>query len=306
MNRTPWTKPKSSLPSDRIPPSRKPNQSNQAKGKGKQNEVPKSKEVKRLEELRDGLASLSSSSGVRDPKGGCFCQARTHSLSPYTPLCKSCGLIFCSINSPHFLCPHCSQSLLSSLTRDSLLARIEQELSDTLLKEERDREHLIEEARRAAGAFPTLQGSAPPFNPLGLPSGLDSHPINQSHKVLSLNSKTKKIKVSTKTTPLPTSVSMPSSFPLEPIEKISPRVPKPPSEVPFIDSAQMVKHPGDPTRPWAPFLEDLRVTYVSLPKTPSASVVRDEGGGGGGDGGGKSKGKRNMVVPGSGGRVRGG
>ena len=48
-------------------------QSKQPEGsKGKQKESPKSEEVRRLEELKNRLASFKGSE--TDPKGGCYCQ----------------------------------------------------------------------------------------------------------------------------------------------------------------------------------------------------------------------------------------
>lgn len=72
--RTPWLQKASSLPSDRIA---SPRQAKAApKGKQLQNDaaIPKSREVRRLEQLRDGLAGLGDSAPIRDPKGGCYCQ----------------------------------------------------------------------------------------------------------------------------------------------------------------------------------------------------------------------------------------
>ena len=75
MHHTAWTKKAaSSLPSDRIPPRTQtpPQTKAKAKGKQKENNPPKSKEVRALEKLRDDLRKASGRE--RDPKGGCFCQ----------------------------------------------------------------------------------------------------------------------------------------------------------------------------------------------------------------------------------------
>lgn len=72
MHRTPWSKQTSSLPSDRIPPANRssPVPRSRAGGKQKDTAPPKSKEVRKLEGLRDGLNNFKG----KDPEGGCFCQ----------------------------------------------------------------------------------------------------------------------------------------------------------------------------------------------------------------------------------------
>lgn len=88
MHHTAWTKPKGGiLPSDRIPPKTQPPSqmskgTNKGKGKNKQKdaEMPKSKEVRGLEKLRDDLRKASGKE--RDPKGGCFCQGLYPRVSP--------------------------------------------------------------------------------------------------------------------------------------------------------------------------------------------------------------------------------
>lgn len=85
-HRTAWTN-ASSLPSDRIPPaSKQPAPGGNAhKSKRKQQEVPKSKEVKRLEQLRDGLKNTQSV--LKDPEGGCFCLGEFFFIRNLEKLC---------------------------------------------------------------------------------------------------------------------------------------------------------------------------------------------------------------------------
>ncbi|KAJ7276513.1 hypothetical protein B0H12DRAFT_1227632 [Mycena haematopus] len=238
MRRTAWTANPSSVPSDRIRPSRPPvsNPGKNSKGKGKTvvSEPPKSKAVRQLESLKTGL-SASSGNPQKDPKGGCFCQARDHPLSTYSPLCRGCGLILCEINLPQYSCPHCSASLLTDTQRDALIARLEEQIAETLAKEAVLRERAAEEARRAVGAFPTLGNAAPrPLPEVAVP---------QTRTVISLSSKTKKVTVSSFTTPSP-SPSRPDSR-AESVEEEPVRVPAPPAEVPFSPAAKQ-----DPSRPW--------------------------------------------------------
>ncbi|KAK7683287.1 hypothetical protein QCA50_013549 [Cerrena zonata] len=263
MHRTAWTTHSSSLPSDRIPPANRSSAAPKAKAKGKQNDTtapPKSVEVRKLEKLRKDL----DKSGGQDPKGGCFCQARDHVLSEYIPICRSCGLILCSLNAPCYACPHCATPILTPEGRLALISRIDNEISDTLLREEQQRQRAAEEVRQAEGAFPTLfTSSSKPSE--SAPGTLQSHPVNQSHKVLSLNSKTKKVKVSSFTTHPPSSASI-SKDPEKgmPADLIQ-RVPPPPIDVSFSTRQ------NDTDRPWAR-LDGENAVYVPSTQANNNSI----------------------------------
>ncbi|KAI0033366.1 hypothetical protein K488DRAFT_36800, partial [Vararia minispora EC-137] len=82
--------------------------------------------------------------------------ARIHALSPYTPLCVSCGLILCSLQPTHLPCPSCTSPLLTPTQRDALVAQVQSELDATLASELSERLRAEEAARAAAGAFPSL------------------------------------------------------------------------------------------------------------------------------------------------------
>ncbi|KAF8879168.1 hypothetical protein BD779DRAFT_1552783 [Infundibulicybe gibba] len=201
MPSTPWTKKSFSVPSDRIPsPQSQVSQPKSKKGgKSQPSETPKSARVRQLELLVNALQKYTGAD--KDPLGGCFCQAREHSLSTYSSICRACGLILCSINLPQYVCPHCSTALLTEPARDALLNQLDRQIVDQLAKEERDRQYTIEEARKAAGAFPSLSGSSTPTGRPTTPATQASRPLNQTHKVVSLDSKTKKVTVSTYKTP---------------------------------------------------------------------------------------------------------
>jgi len=168
--------------------------------------------------------------------------AREHELSPYTSICRNCGLILCAINSPHYACPHCSAVLLSDIARSSLSVRLDEEISEQIAKVEEERVRVIQEAREAEGAFPVLPGSpAPSRNP-------SRPPAPQTHKILSLNSKTKKYTVSSYTnTPV-------SSRPASRAESESEvhKVAAPPREVDYVKSTPDQNHPWSNMR-----VEDL-------------------------------------------------
>jgi len=182
-----------------------------------------------------------------------------HTLSPHTPVCRNCGLILCELQQPRYACPHCVSPLISPEARAALEARLETQITDTLAREEEERQHAIGQARAAAGAFPTLATGAS-----GLPSSasdtLASHPANQTHKVLSLNSKTKKVTVASyhASPAISRSASREGSLKDE-VQPEFKRVPPPPSEVPH------AKENRDPHRPWAN-LRGGSVTYVPAPK----------------------------------------
>lgn len=273
MPPTPWSS-SSSLVSDRLRPHAPPpkqQQQNKGKGKGKAPtpEPPKSKAVRVLEARLDG--ARGSNGRTKDPKGGCFCQgkssclpsgcpyarpwtshtmtvyllARNHALSSYLPMCRQCGLILCTLNPPYYACPHCAAPLLDAREREALVGRLEGELVEQMTKEEAARQKAIEEARAAEGAFPTLAGSQMARTPRA---------PTPTRTVLSLNSETKRVTVSSYSAP--TVTSRPASR-VEDREEEG-RVSGPLGEVSCVAEAL------DPGRPWRNVrAEDLR--YVPLP-----------------------------------------
>ncbi|EAU89952.2 hypothetical protein CC1G_08434 [Coprinopsis cinerea okayama7 len=284
--KTPWTKGPSSLPSDRLPPrSSTPKSSStksNSKGKGPQErEEPKSAEVRRLERQIQKLRAASLVDP--DPKGGCFCRARTHPLSPYTPICKACGLVLCSINAPQHPCPHCLTPLLDATTRDDLVLRLTADLSHTIAREIEARERAIEEARRAAGSFPTLSGAPPPPSSSSAGGIPPPHPM-ASHKVLSLTGKNNRVIVSSYTPkPKVTPPSAGQGKDGEEEENVV-RTPPPPDEPPYAR-----RKPG-PDRPFENMLGGGGI-YVPppLPEPSKEDAKRGGGSGEGGRGGGRRK-----------------
>ncbi|KAF8557448.1 hypothetical protein OG21DRAFT_1407142 [Imleria badia] len=246
---TPWSS-SGSLVSDRIrphaPPPKQQQQQNKGKGKGKAStpEPPKSKAVRVLQARFDG--ARGSTGRAKDPKGGCFCQARNHALSSYVPMCQRCGLILCTLNPPYYACPHCASALLDEREREALVWRLEGELTEQVAKEEAERQRVIEDARAAEGAFPTLPGSQ---------VARTSRATTPTRTVLSLNSETKMVTVSSYSTPT-VGLSRPASR-VEDREEEE-RVPGPLGEVNCVTEAL------DPGRPW----RNVRagdVRYVPLP-----------------------------------------
>ncbi|OCF38491.1 hypothetical protein I317_07733 [Kwoniella heveanensis CBS 569] len=148
-------------------------------GKGKQRgsgedkiwDQPKSREVKKLESIKEKLRMVKEGEGQGkvnlDEGVKCFCQARIHTLSSYTPLCQSCGLVICSLHPAHLPCPSCAHALSTPAQLARLILRLEVEIENQLAKEERQRQEAERErlARLAAeaggGAFPTLNGRVP-------------------------------------------------------------------------------------------------------------------------------------------------
>ena len=163
--------------------------------------------------------------------------ARRHDLSPYTPICRHCGLILCALNSPQYACPHCTSPLMTPPARETLIESLDVQIVDILAKEEAARQQAVEDARKAAGAFPALGASASVNSLSAGPGGpLETHPINQTHTVLSLNSKAGKIRMEKRTAVPPTRPSSsltPSSSDTEGLisEKVPRKVPPPLPEV---------------------------------------------------------------------------
>ncbi|KAH9163324.1 hypothetical protein EDB89DRAFT_2078960 [Lactarius sanguifluus] len=144
-----------------------PSKSDKGKGRASTPEPPRSAAVRKLDELLAGLRSSAEptqSQRLKDNRvssahDGCFCQARTHALSEYTPLCTACGLVLCALHPPHRPCPHCTAPLLDPAARAALLVQLEEQRAHTLAEEAAARGRAAEELRMAEGAFPALGGA---------------------------------------------------------------------------------------------------------------------------------------------------
>ena len=261
-HRTPWVH--SHLPSDRIKPSPTTRSIPKNKGKVKQRERPESQKSPAVRKLDSLISKLQKESRRgNDPQGGCFCQgkcywkdcvvlqgtpylflyssARTHDLSPYTPICSHCGLILCSLNQPYYCCPHCSSLLLTEEGKHFLIERCQRELEEQISKEMEEERRLQEQARQAQSDFPLLGPNIP--SRLGTPSQSTPAPAPQSRKVLSINAKTGKATVSSYTTP-PRVITPPQSERTkENVPLQLPRVPPPAVKV----NARGIL---DASRPW--------------------------------------------------------
>jgi len=148
----------------------------------------------------------------KDPKGGCFCLARVHPLSPYTPICPSCGLIICSVNLPQYCCPNCVKNLITDAQRESIINQIDLQLASTITQEAEQKQHALEEAKKLVGAFPSLSGSPSSISPAA----------PQTHKVMSFK-QNNKVVVSSYKPVLPT----PNS---DELEDEPDRIPQPSSD----------------------------------------------------------------------------
>ncbi|KAL7422280.1 hypothetical protein Q5752_002926 [Cryptotrichosporon argae] len=131
-------------------------------------DAPKSKETLRLEGIIDKLREVQEGSGKVAVDGvPCFCQARVHALSAYTPHCPTCGLVLCAQHQPHAPCPSCGAALYTSSALARLILRVQAEADAQAAREQatRDERERARLARLAAesggGAFPTLPGAAP-------------------------------------------------------------------------------------------------------------------------------------------------
>ncbi|KAG8987969.1 hypothetical protein FRB93_004337 [Tulasnella sp. JGI-2019a] len=262
--KTAWVKPQSQPPGNRSNASQKKPQ-----GMPK---FTKSDEVVKIEKLIDALEK-----GVNPKAGqtGCFCMARKHDLSIYTPICHFCGLILCELQSPASPCPSCFSPILSDRDRAALLARLEGEKSHQLAMEaeqreqERIRKQQEREIQAGGGAFPSLATSTSSGSSIPQRGHTPtSDGGGGSHKVLSLNARTKHVTVRTITP----SVSAPNSRPasravtaeeLAEKERMKP-VPAPSDEVNYVKDARA---PAD--RPWMN-LRGPSLTYIPVELDPSS------------------------------------
>src|SRR6266550_1252547 len=209
-----------------------------------------------MNEKRDVFINCAGVSIFPLPSSVFINKARDHALSSYTPICRTCGFILCSMNLPQYACPFCSGALLSPQEKSSLVASLEKQIRDILDREEREREKEAQDAKKAAGEFPTLLNSMKGGQ--SFPGGKEAQ-----HKVLSVKSTTtkggaSKIVVSSRSyssTPVSSRPASrgPDANKEEPGEQM--RVPRPGREPKHADR---VVGPG---RPWENLL-GKSVTYV--------------------------------------------
>lgn len=169
------------------------------------------------------------------------------------------------LNQPYFACPHCQSLLLSEGAKNALIENLQVELAETIVKEEEDAERARNEAKRAEGAFPLLGMNAQtPPNTTASPAPAQKQPQRQAqqqtHKVLSLNSKTKKVTVASYVpAPVPLQSSNSGRSDDGRVNEPKPvRVPPPPREVEL-----------GPASTWAE-LRGRRLTYQPDPAVEEA------------------------------------
>ncbi|KAI6033333.1 hypothetical protein EDC04DRAFT_2880396 [Pisolithus marmoratus] len=225
----------------------------QVKGKSRAG-PPKSKAVSALETR---LHNVEYASG----KERRLFLSREHGLSTYVPLCYGCGLVLCNLNLPHYACPHCGESFFDNTRRSALVAQVLEELKRQVTKEEDERNRAIAEAHKAEGAFPMLPGASGTQGarrPAG--KGTATGP-QSSHKVLSLNSTTKKVTVSSYTNaPI-------SSRSLDQLARARLRVPNQAIKIPPLRETSYVNQPPDPVHPWKN-MQFSDPQYIPPPKDP--------------------------------------
>ncbi|KAM0786273.1 hypothetical protein ACM66B_001753 [Microbotryomycetes sp. NB124-2] len=98
--------------------------------------------------------------GSKASKRSCFCQGRQHSLSPYVPICRSCGLVLCSLNSPISPCASCrNPSLVASTSASTHVEALHAQRERVIAREQRrvEAEHQQAQLERAAIRFPGLE-----------------------------------------------------------------------------------------------------------------------------------------------------
>lgn len=238
--------------------------------------------------------------------GSCFCQSRTHPLSPYTPLCMSCGLVLCSLNPPFHPCPFadCSAPLLAVHAKRALVDQLSAQVAQTIADEEDTRRREDEARVRAAGAFPELgaPGSSSNNNNKLSSAGTSTSTSRQQprvvvaaaaaakasnyttqtrepqqqqfHKVISLSGKGKVTATYTRISPSPSSASLHAKAESE--DTILLRVPPPP------EGPEYVKLDPADLNSKKRLYENLRgegPVYIPLPSEAKARSDAREGSG---------------------------
>ncbi|GAA5933760.1 uncharacterized protein JCM15063_001411 [Sporobolomyces koalae] len=127
-----------------------------------------------LREIDRDLRNFATTTSAK--RSACFCSARQHPLSLYTPICPRCALVLCQLNQPNSPCPSCSHShLLSPALLSSYVAQLEQRRAAILEREQqrRDARALAAERERLAIKFPEL--ASEPIRPTVQPTGYAAH-----------------------------------------------------------------------------------------------------------------------------------
>ena len=180
----------------------------------------------------------------------------------------------CELQPPSASCPSCHSPILSGTDRAALISQLEDERFDIIRREEEkkeeERQEVLrqEEIRAGGGGFPTLLGTTVKGSQSGAstPRGSSGRqtPVNPKddvpRKVLSLNSKTKKITVSKYTPQPPPAVLVQPPKPTAEEEREKERmmpIPRPSDEV------EIIGKPPDPQRKWMNLREE-GITYVPL------------------------------------------
>jgi hypothetical protein len=254
--KTAWSKPKPKAQNPQSVPATSTPAKDSNKGK-----EPRSKQVRELDALIESLQTgvLNKQAGT----GGCFCLARTHGLSPHCPLCLHCGFIVCELQHPVSPCPSCHSPLLSPNATSLLIAKLESEKANVLAKEaaqreaERLRRQEIEATASGGGAFPVLPGTR---------ISATTPSSSTGGKVLSLNSKTRKVTVTPLISPARTPPPKTRPDEVESEQSAAKIAVSPPSD-------QIDHFPSnalDPNRKW----KDLRgegLMYLAAPKPTDRS-----------------------------------
>lgn len=154
------------------------------------------------------------------------------------------------MNLPQHACPFCSGALLSPEEKRSLAAELEKEIEDIQAREEKERQREAEQAKRAAGEFPTLLDSmGPKQQQYQQQSSLPLPQVGAAHKVLSVKSATtakgrSRVIVSSSSYSSTPVGSRPASRGPDKEEEQAPRVPHPGREPRHADGVV------DPQRPY--------------------------------------------------------
>ncbi|ORX39792.1 hypothetical protein BD324DRAFT_234906 [Kockovaella imperatae] len=242
-------------------------------------DMPRSKDVKRLEEIREKLLAVQEGNGKvqAKPYPECFCQARNHPLSSYTPICQHCGLVVCSLHSVYLPCPSCQNLLFSPAQLARILLTIEMDIKTQLAIEKAERDAIERErqerlvAESGGGAFPTLNGGPP--RPTPVPAALPA----QERRVLTLGKgkggKGRGRATLTTTTIRP--IASPSTTPGEPVtpppDDIYPRPRSPPLDIVRVakELGRVMQWREEEDRPWGKLKADkgggAPLAYVELP-----------------------------------------
>ena len=151
------------------------------------------------------------------------------------------------MNLPQYACPFCSGTLLSPEEKRSLVVSLEKQIEDIQAREEKERQREAQQAKQAAGEFPTLldsMGTKQQHQPSAQVPGGGAHKVLSVKSMTATKGRASRVVVSSSSYSSTPVGSRPASRGPDQEEEQAPRVPHPGREPKYADRVV------DPERPY--------------------------------------------------------